>query len=91
MVLECFRGPLLDADVDAIVNAANTRMRGGGGIDGAIHAAAGPKLLQELCRVAPSGIAPGKVVVTPGFELKQPWIIHAVGPLWRGGKHHEAD
>lgn len=85
------RGSVLEQDVDAIVNAANTAMRGGGGVDGAIHRAAGPGLLQELFRVAPNGAPTGTVVVTHGHNLKQPWILHTPGPVWRGGTHGEPE
>jgi O-acetyl-ADP-ribose deacetylase (regulator of RNase III) len=79
------RGSVVHQDVDAIVNAANTAMRGGGGVDGAIHAAAGPALLDELIKVAPNGAETGTVVVTGGHQLKQKWIFHTPGPIWRGG------
>lgn len=85
------RGSLLDQKVDVIVNAANTAMRGGGGIDGAIHAAAGLGLLEELQRVAPGGCRAGKVVVTTAHRLPYKAIIHTPGPYWRGGKNGEAE
>ncbi len=85
------RGSVLEQDVEAIVNAANTAMRGGGGVDGAIHRAAGPGLLRELERVAPNGAPTGTAVLTHGHNLKQPWIIHTPGPVWRGGNHGEAE
>jgi O-acetyl-ADP-ribose deacetylase (regulator of RNase III) len=80
--IEVVRGSVLDQNVDAIVNAANTGMRGGGGVDGAIHRAAGPGLLQELKQVAPSGAATGTAVLTRGHNLQQPYIIHTPGPVW---------
>jgi O-acetyl-ADP-ribose deacetylase (regulator of RNase III) len=87
--LEIVRGSVLDQNVDVIVNAANERMRGGGGIDGAIHRAAGSRLLEELRRVAPQGCPIGGVVVTQGHELKQKHIVHTPGPIWRGGHQNE--
>lgn len=83
------RGSLLDVPADVIVNAANSLMRGGGGIDGLIHQRAGFKMLLELQRVAPRGCETGEVVVTPGFELPQKWVIHTPGPIWRGGTENE--
>ena len=89
--IKVVRGSLLDQDVDYIVNAANSMMRGGGGIDGAIHAAAGPKLLLELQRIAPKGCATGEVVVTSAHDLKHKGIIHTPGPIWRGGSEGEPE
>ena len=88
-VIEVVRGSVTDQDVDAIVNAANTSMRGGGGIDGRIHRAAGPKMMEELIRVAPHGAKTGTVVVTGGHDLKQKFVFHTPGPVWRGGKNLE--
>jgi O-acetyl-ADP-ribose deacetylase len=75
-------------DVDAIVNAANSTLRGGGGVDGAIHRAAGPELARVAGAMAPCPT--GDAVLTPGFNLRAKFVIHAVGPIWGGGSHDEA-
>jgi len=86
--IEVHRGDITDMDVDAIVNAANSELAPGGGVCGAIHRAAGPRLA-EACD-ALGGCATGQARITPGFDLKARQVIHAVGPLWQGGEAGEA-
>lgn len=89
--LELVRGDITKEAVDAIANAANEALRGGGGVDGAIHHAAGPRLLEELRRRYPDGTPTGTAVATEGYDLPARWILHAVGPVWRGGAHGEEE
>lgn len=89
------RGDLTRQHVDVVVNAAQRRLLGGGGVDGAIHAAAGPGLLaacKELRRTTfPDGLGVGEAVATPGFELPARWVVHTVGPNWHRGQRDVAD
>ena len=89
--VEVVRGDITREQVEAIVNAANSSLRGGGGVDGAIHRAAGPRLAQAGAAIAPC--QPGDAKATPGFDLDPPirYVIHTVGPVWRGGDQGEAE
>jgi O-acetyl-ADP-ribose deacetylase (regulator of RNase III) len=86
-------GDITEEDSEAIVNAANSSLMGGGGVDGAIHAKGGKQIDRECLEIRrtlyPDGLPPGKAVITSGGRLKAKYVIHAVGPIWRGGKHDE--
>jgi O-acetyl-ADP-ribose deacetylase len=87
MLPRIWQGSIIDLDVDVIVNAANPSLLGGGGVDGVIHRAAGPGLLEECRRLG--GCRPGEARITGGHNLKARHVIHAVGPIWRGGETGE--
>jgi O-acetyl-ADP-ribose deacetylase (regulator of RNase III) len=94
-ILRLIKGDITDVEADAIVNAANSSLMGGGGVDGAIHRRGGPKILEECKRIRatewPEGLPTGKAVITSGGNLKAKYVIHTVGPVWFGGFHVEAE
>jgi len=89
--ITCELGDITTSEVDAIINAANERLRGGGGVDGAIHAAAGPGLLAECVERYPEGCPTGEARITGGHGLRAEHVIHTVGPVWRGGGEGEPE
>lgn len=89
--IELVQGDITVQQVDAVVNAANSALAGGGGVDGAIHRAAGPMVMEELRRMYPQGCPPGAAVPTTAGKLKAHYIFHAVGPVWQGGHRGEPE
>lgn len=95
ILLRLLQGDITEQDVDVIVNAANSSLMGGGGVDGAIHRKGGQKILEECKQIRsrewPEGLSTGKVVITSGGNLKARFVIHTVGPIWHGGKSGEKE
>ena len=89
--LELIQGDITQQHVDAIVNAANAALAGGGGVDGAIHVSGGPSIMKETSQKYPEGCATGNAVVTTAGDLPAKFVFHAVGPTWKGGRHGEPE
>jgi O-acetyl-ADP-ribose deacetylase (regulator of RNase III) len=89
-MLELTQGDITLQEVDAIVNAANSSLAGGGGVDGAIHRRGGPEIMQETHRLYPAGCPTGSAVITAAGDLPAKFVIHAVGPFWHGGQQDES-
>src|ERR671923_2027746 len=90
-VLELVTGDITRQPTDALVNAANSRLAGGGGVDGAIHRAGGPSIMAETRQKYPQGCPTGAAVITGAGQLPARYVIHAVGPIWNGGQYREAE
>ena len=90
-VIEFHQGDITEQEVDAIVNAANSRLASGGGVDGAIHRRGGPAIMEETGRHYPDGCPTGSAVISTAGNLPAQYVIHAVGPVWRGGGQGEAE
>jgi O-acetyl-ADP-ribose deacetylase len=88
-VLDLVLGDITEQEVDAIVNAANSQLAGGGGVDGAIHRAGGPAIMEDTLRRYPDGCPTGSAVISTAGNLQAKYVIHAVGPVWRGGNAGE--
>ena len=89
--LELVQGDITEQTVDALVNAANSRLAGGGGVDGAIHRPGGPEIMRETARRYPGGCPTGSAVISGAGNLPAKYVIHAVGPIWRGGRQGEPE
>lgn len=89
--VELVQGDITDQQVDALINAANSRLAGGGGVDGAIHRRGGPAIMAETARRYPQGCPAGSAVISTAGDLPARYVIHAVGPIWRGGQHGESE